>query len=253
MDNYQLTKRYIGFVEDVNDPLKIGRCRVRVPWLHGEIPTEDIPWANPKHPAFFGQDGLAGSISIPKLESQVEITFNDGNLYSPEYHIIQELEDSVKEQLQKEGEYLGTHIYGFDGDEDLKVYFTKKRGLTLFLKDSYININQDSKITIEHKETASMIVMDGGVITVTSDSEVNTTAGTRIKDTSKEIWLNSSSETRLGKNPLNSAVLGEPLFNLLVAMAGALDTKYPPTPGASLKAVLDAQRLVLSTHVKVTP
>jgi len=38
-----------GVVEDVNDPLKLGRCRVRILGFHNPdtrmIPTEDLPWA----------------------------------------------------------------------------------------------------------------------------------------------------------------------------------------------------------------
>lgn len=43
-----------GFVEDVNDPLKLGRCRVRIFGFHTEnkslIPTESLPWATPMMP-----------------------------------------------------------------------------------------------------------------------------------------------------------------------------------------------------------
>lgn len=45
---------YVGVVEDREDPLKIGRCRVRVVGLHTEdkaiLPTEDLPWALPVLP-----------------------------------------------------------------------------------------------------------------------------------------------------------------------------------------------------------
>jgi len=38
-----------GFVEDIDDPLKLGRCRVRIFGIHtpikNEIPTESLPWA----------------------------------------------------------------------------------------------------------------------------------------------------------------------------------------------------------------
>lgn len=38
-----------GVVEDINDPLKLGRCRVRILGFHNpdksQIPTEDLPWA----------------------------------------------------------------------------------------------------------------------------------------------------------------------------------------------------------------
>ena len=43
-----------GVVEDRNDPLKLGRCRVRVFGYHvddlDEIPTEELPWATPMQP-----------------------------------------------------------------------------------------------------------------------------------------------------------------------------------------------------------
>jgi len=43
-------KWFFGVVEDREDPLKLGRCRVRVDMVHdvdnaGKIPTEDLPWA----------------------------------------------------------------------------------------------------------------------------------------------------------------------------------------------------------------
>lgn len=44
-----------GLVEDVNDPLKLGRCRVRIFGLHtpikSDIPTKDLPWAHVMMPA----------------------------------------------------------------------------------------------------------------------------------------------------------------------------------------------------------
>ena len=43
-----------GVVEDRNDPLKLGRCRVRVLGYHtdkkNDIPTSSLPWATPMQP-----------------------------------------------------------------------------------------------------------------------------------------------------------------------------------------------------------
>ena len=44
---------WIGRVVDLNDPLSLGRCRVRIFGYHGEekdIPDEDLPWAVAIHP-----------------------------------------------------------------------------------------------------------------------------------------------------------------------------------------------------------
>ena len=46
---------WIGIVEDINDPLTLGRCKVRCFGYHpakktGLVPTEDLPWAMAIHP-----------------------------------------------------------------------------------------------------------------------------------------------------------------------------------------------------------
>ena len=45
---------WVGVVEDRNDPLYLGRCKVRIVGHHGsdtgELPTSDLPWAYPMQP-----------------------------------------------------------------------------------------------------------------------------------------------------------------------------------------------------------
>ena len=49
-----MTQMYQGVVEDRNDPLSLGRVRIRFVGLHSEdklkIKTEDLPWAYPVQP-----------------------------------------------------------------------------------------------------------------------------------------------------------------------------------------------------------
>jgi hypothetical protein len=55
-DKDNITKAFVwwmGVVEDRNDPLKIGRCRVRIHGYHNDdknlIPTSSLPWAHPAY------------------------------------------------------------------------------------------------------------------------------------------------------------------------------------------------------------
>ena len=151
-----LDKQFLGIVVDIEDPKKEGRARVRVASLYDEIPVEDIPWAFPKNRGTsFGQAGKGGSVSIPKLNSVVAVVFDNGNPYSPEFFSIQELADDIKSEL--ESEYEGTHIVLFDGDRELKIWFTVGKGLTISVKGASINLAQDNLITIK---TDNKVIVD---------------------------------------------------------------------------------------------
>ena len=61
-----------GVVEDRNDPLKLGRCRVRVLGYHtdklNEIPTESLPWATPMQPITSAAMNGIGTTPIGPVE-----------------------------------------------------------------------------------------------------------------------------------------------------------------------------------------
>lgn len=252
-DEDYLDKKYMGIVEDANDPRKEGRAKIRIFGIYDDLETKDIPWAYPKQKsAYFGQDGGAGSISIPKKNSVVAIEFNNGNIYSPEYYAIHELAEDVKNELAKEGEYHGTHIMLFDGDEELKIWFTIEKGITIQLKGSRINIGQDKAITIEHAESSSSIELRGGEMNINSNSTINFTSGSEIEATSNDVWLNGNF-VKVGHGPVTQAgVLGDNLFLLLTQLASVIDAKMYPSPGVATSIVNQYKSLVLSETVKVS-
>lgn len=75
-----------GVVEDRNDPLNLGRCRVRVFGLHTsnktDIPTESLPWAYPAqslHSA--AMNGIGDTPLGPVEGTTVLVYFRDGEEY----------------------------------------------------------------------------------------------------------------------------------------------------------------------------
>ena len=248
-----IDKQFLGVVEDANDPRKEGRARIRVISLHDDLPVEDLPWAYPKQKsAFFGKDGRGGSLSVPKKGAIVAVRFDNGNPYSPEYYSLHEIAEDVREELGRNGEYLGSHAILFDGDEELKVWFTISKGLTLQLKGSSVNIGRDRAITIEHNESQSIIELRGGNISIHANSQVEITAGSKIEAASNIVWINGNS-VQVGHNPVTGpAVLGDRLFTLLKLMASAIDAKLPPTPGVMTSLVETTQITALSQTVKVS-
>lgn len=79
---------YTGVVESRNDPLKLGRCQVRIVGLHSHdknlLKTEDLPWAYPLQPiTSAGISGIGQSPLGPVEGSWVCIIFRDEDQQQP--------------------------------------------------------------------------------------------------------------------------------------------------------------------------
>jgi hypothetical protein len=70
---------WVGVVKDRMDPLKLGRCRVRILGYHldndKELPTEDLPWAMPMQPVFSAAISGKGQSPLGPLEGTWVIGF----------------------------------------------------------------------------------------------------------------------------------------------------------------------------------
>lgn len=73
-----MTTIYFGIIEDRNDPLKLGRCKVRVVGLHTHnivlLPTSDLPWATVVQPVSGGSNV---SSMAPTEGTEVMVVFAD--------------------------------------------------------------------------------------------------------------------------------------------------------------------------------
>lgn len=241
--------QFLGVIVDVNDPEKRARARVRVFGKFDSIADGDLPWANQLSGVSFSGKGASGNISVPRTGTVVAVSFNNGNIYMPEYFSVQETNPALLQEISTS--YTNAHSFAYDSDEDLKIFYTQQKGMTISLKDSRINIANDNAITIEHKGTSSIIELRGGTITLTSDSEINLTGGSRIKHTSPEVWVDGK-ETKTGHVPAYSQVLGEPLFAFLKTLSSAVDAKLFPTPSAMASACAIAEQLSLSDTCKIS-
>lgn len=79
---------HIGIVEDRNDPLMLGRVRVRIMGLHTHdkalLPTSDLPWAYKIQPTTSGAMNGIGSAPVGVVEGTcVVVQFIDSDLQQP--------------------------------------------------------------------------------------------------------------------------------------------------------------------------
>ncbi len=256
------TLNWIGEVVDNNDPEFQGRCRVRV---FGKfdgtesddsskftIPDEHLPWAFPSGSNIFagGSSKGAGSLSIPKKGTRVKVRFSGGNIYAPEYFSIQDVSEALIDEIS--GSYENAHVLLFDEDEDLKVIYTKERGLEIYHKKSHFLINPDSSIMIEHADSKSFIELIGPVINITANSTVNVTANTKVSVTANECLVNGKTSTKLGPAPVFSAAIAEPVWTAFKILASAIDAKLPSTPGVFSGQINALEQMGTSSNVKLS-
>ena len=90
----KLNSIYRGVVEDNVDPLKAGRCKVRIFGIHTSmktksategIPTSELPWAQPALSLIEGSISKYGLFGVPLQGSHVFVFFEAGNIMQPRY------------------------------------------------------------------------------------------------------------------------------------------------------------------------
>lgn len=157
--------QWVGVVEDNQDPLFEGRCKIRVFGKFDQrvnpnnqnsefiIPTENLPWARPFHGFSGGSVSGSGTHSVPKINSVVRVIFDMGNIYSPVYQPNLYPSDELKEELSRS--YQNSHSLIYDTESSpgpIKLFFTEEKGLLIDYNNSQINIRPNNTIYIEHAD-----------------------------------------------------------------------------------------------------
>jgi len=240
---------WLGVITNNIDPTFSGRCQIRVYRLFDNLDAKDLPWAVPINSTVFAGNG-AGSISIPKIGQIVRIQFNNGDIYSPEYTTIQNIDTDLIQRIKDD--YDGTHVLLYDPDEELTAIYQRGSGFQIFYRGSFVQISPDSMITIQHANQDSMIQLDGDKLSIVTKNEINVSASAKVSINADEVIASGNQATKLGPGPYNHAVLAEVLFPLLQTMATALDAKMPSTPGVNVGLVQQAKQAATSTNVLIS-
>jgi len=144
------TSRWLGKVIDNQDPDYEGKIKVRVFGKFDDITDEDLPWARPCVMITGGSATGSGFHSVPKVDSVVGISFDNGDLYELEYFYLQHISDELKSEIENSYENAHSLIYDTEVDGGIKIFFTTEKGLMLDYNGSQINIRPDNTIYLEH-------------------------------------------------------------------------------------------------------
>mgnify|MGYP003132999653 CR=1 FL=1 len=230
-DNLKTTQ-WVGIVEDTNDDIFEGRCKIRVygkmddrvdpedPQSAFKIPTASLPWARPHQLMYGGSDSGSGKFEIPKLGSIVRLTFDNGNFYQPVYH--ENIYPSDQTKAEVENSYQNSHVliydtaFGLTGTledgvsevtneregEHIKVFFTEEKGLmmdyTTTEGPTTVNVKPDNSVEIINANGDSIVMLNDGNITFTHSAVFTINSGNdTIINTDTNFIVNATADTEI--------------------------------------------------------
>ncbi len=213
---------YRGVVEDNNDPLKAGRCKVRIFQIHSQsqtveatdgISTDGLPWAQPVLGLIEGSTNKFGLWCVPLVGSHVFCFFEAGNPMQPRYFAsAPAIQGGTPDFDTQSGEYPhnivlhvhGGHIIEIDStpsNKRIRVYHNTGTEMIID-KDGNINITgvKNENKELSEKETIN-IGSDksetvGGNSTLTISGNYNITV-------SGSATINVSGACNVKGNPIN--------------------------------------------------
>lgn len=208
-------KNWLGEVVDIADPNKIGRIKIRVFGKFDDLEVEDIPWAYPNTVFTSGGTSGGGFFSVPKLGSIVAVSFDNGNIYHPEYKFIQNISTELKEEIAESYDNAHSLIYDTVTEGGLKVYFTESKGLVFDFKSTIVNLKPDNSITvITESGDSSIEITNDGKLTITQKGDIEVTSDANINIKCKDATVESnntyvkSKRIELGNSATEPLILG---------------------------------------------
>lgn len=140
---------YRGIVESNIDPERLGRCRIRVPSIHGDLnyPIDSLPWSRPLilSPVKKGR----GSVNIPDIGDIVWVIFEGSNKDFPIYFGG----TYAKDEIEIDNDIVDFYIE----DEDRISYHRKNRTYDIKIGERHIIISPEN-ITIKGD-----VVLEGNI------------------------------------------------------------------------------------------
>lgn len=191
---------WIGEVINTADPLKLGRCKVRVFSKYDELDESVIPWSIP-----YNQLSTGTSI-IPKKGNIVNVFFENGDDYVPFYFTSVRNSDELIAEYGNDYPKVWSLVYdkrmGEDGEgtpgeeRTLEIFYTETQGLMIRKNQSFLQFkNEDESILIQNGKTNKAFHINDKGISIGSIGESKEPAV--LGDTLEKIF--NSFITELGK------------------------------------------------------
>ncbi len=148
---------YIGLIEDIKDPKKIGRAKVRVESLHGRkgdknfIPTEDLPWLEPS--------SRGNNFSISTVGKVVYIAYEEGDYYKGSYFADEHYDINLQDKLESLTDSAYQNFYAMYYDAKHQYFYEDNVGVIFDYMKSNINMRDNGDMRLNLKDNSAKLFL----------------------------------------------------------------------------------------------
>lgn len=201
IDEYHRNKEaqeYDGYVENNNDPKKLGRVQVRTE-LYEDVDSSALPWCYPTPSYFLGNSKNSIMFSVPEIGSQVKVYYPTHDKTTPFYKGMEFNE--MNKCTFFETDYPNT--YGFKDSRGNFYIVNKATDITQYQHSSGTNIK------IESDGTYTITTPDGSYIQSDCNGNMRMCGTTLTVNMSESINMNAPTitTTALEQNNVFGAVI----------------------------------------------
>lgn len=219
-------KTWMGKVVMVNDPLKMGRVKVKIFGFYDDVPEGSMPWALPQ------TDYLGASspnLVVPPVDAIVRGFFENGDVYKPVYTSIVPSESPIEAASQSffglrapgdtilddavNTDYPNTMVL-MKTDDGEGVTLNRKNGTMKITHRSglKLQIDPNGSILIEQSMSKKITTSEPAKMDITLEGDFNLTANGEIKlNARKNVYIDAVlGDVNLGRNGLKQLVCAHP-------------------------------------------
>lgn len=169
-DSKGLHGHYYGYVEENEDPTKKHRVKVRIPEIHGSIPTEHLPWAVLMTQGFSSDDE---EVKFIKKGIGVVVVFLGGDQYNP--CIIGRLPSAKNHPKEAEKDHPNISVL-YSSDGGTKITHNNKTGEFSMSHEAGTQITIDERGNVEISVKGTSTINTYGKCVINSTESVSVTA-----------------------------------------------------------------------------
>lgn len=160
-----LGRVFLGVVESIDidgngiKGKKKGRAKIRIERLHGKkddtnnIPTQDIPWANPT------LDGGGFSFFAPSVDKIVRVIFIDGDYYNPVYTSSEHYNFNLQDKLQTLTDKQYKDFYAITFDDKHQYYHDVDKGVIIDYVKTNLNLTTDGNMALNLRDNKAKLFL----------------------------------------------------------------------------------------------